>query len=221
LQNRLSGIDVSPARVAVAPVTVVAYKLDAFQNRTNQPDWEAQMAAGIVPETSKLVSAGGGRIIRSEDVKSYSDLFDSFHAWGTISAMEIAAQMYGRTNYGIKSIGGWRFRKNLMPIRETIDADFVMFMAFREGFETGGRVLASMFAGMHTYWKQVGVVCLADLRDGRMVWCILGADRWMDLRLPDSGQHAVQELLRPILGASLISKYGTPRPEPIRPPTDR
>ena len=222
LQNRVAGIEVSTARVAAAPVTIVAYKLDSFENRTRQPDWETQIAAGVVPEMTKLVLASGGRVIGSEDVESHAQLFDSFDAWATTAAMEIAASMHGHADYGKPSIGGWQFRKDLSPLREALGADFVMIMAFRDAFETGGRVLASILSGVHTYWTQVGVVCLADLRDGRMVWCVSDADRWNDLRLPADGQQAVQDLLRPILGDSLISKYGTPPPpEPVGPRTDR
>jgi hypothetical protein len=206
--------------VAVAPAKFVAYELDMSQNRTNQPDWEAQMAAGIVPEMNKLVSASGGRILGPKDVESYA-LFGSFHAWGTTAAMEITAQMYGRADHGTKSIGDWRFDENLTTLREALDADFVMVVVFREAFETDGRAIASMIGGMQTHWKQVGVVCIADLRDGRMVWCVAGVDRWHDLRRPNNGQYAVQQLLGPILGASLISKYGTPRPEPVGPATNR
>ncbi len=224
-QNRLPDIAVSPTRVAAAPVTIVAYELDAFGKRTNCPDCEVQMATGIVPEMTKLVSAAGGRVIRSADVESHSRLFNSLHAWGTIAAMEIAAQLLGRTSYGRQSVGEWRFHKDLAPLREDLGADFVMIMAFREGFETGGRVIASMIGGMHTYWRQVGVVCIADLRDGRMVWCEAGADRWHNLRLPEEGRDAVQYLLRPILGVQLVAKYGTPYRaswgKPSQTPTNR
>jgi hypothetical protein len=219
LQVRMPGIAVRPNRVVVAPVATTAYELDASWNGTLQPTWGAQMVGSIVPELTKLATAAGSRVTKPEDFESCSELFDLFYAWGTAAVMEIAAQMHGRRDYGIRSVSGWRFVGDLAPLRGALDADFVMIMAFRETFETLGRVILN--AGrVFTYWKQVGVACLADLRDGTMVWCVAAADRWHDLRQPVGGQHAVQELLSPIFGASLISKFGTPRPV-LRRPTDR
>ena len=94
-----------------------------------------------------------------------------------------------------------------------MEADYVLTVMFRETHETTGRAIGGALAGMYTYWKQVGVACILDMRDSRMVACNAKVDHWGNLRVEANAERATNELLMELLmphGWSVATSPPTP-----------
>jgi hypothetical protein len=57
-------------------------------------------------------------------------------------------------------------------VRESLDADFALFVVLKQARESTGREVLAALGGVRTVGKQIDAACVADLHDGRMVWCM-------------------------------------------------
>jgi hypothetical protein len=202
-QNRLPDAMVVPSRLVALPPLAAAYELDFFDKRTPKPEWAEAIGGRAAAELVRQTAFLGGFPLPVEKVNacghSCLDLLGGLMRWGVIASMEIAAQMKGRANFRMYSVGDWRAKRDYAPLREAIGADFALFVIVRETYETGGRIAGSLIGGVHTYFKQVGVACVASLLDGRMIWCHADVDQWGDLREPRNTEMLVHSLLADLL----------------------
>jgi hypothetical protein len=148
---------------------------------------------------TRLIQLHGGFDLPLENVKACgqpcASLFVSLIRWGAVASMEIAAQMRGRANFRMYSVGDWQAKRDYAPLRQAIGADYALFVQLRDIWDTTGAAVAKLFAGMHSYFRQVGVACVVSLIDGRMIWCYAESDGWGDLRTAPAAQALVRRLL--------------------------
>jgi hypothetical protein len=171
-----------------------AFELDINGHTTPKQDWADAMELRLAPEVDRWVRHYGGRPI-SPEVEVPDSPSTSFHKWTVTALMEIAGQSTGAKEYGLRSVGQWRFKGDLDWLREAVQTDFVLLSLFRDIRQTTGRVIGGLIGGVHTYFTQVGVACVIDLRDGRMVWCNARRDKWGDLAERHWTERAVADLL--------------------------
>jgi hypothetical protein len=107
-----------------------------------------------------------------------------FMRWGTVATLEIGLQREGIRNYRFHSVADWGFRGDLAAVRGSLDADFALFVTLKQARETTGRQVLAVLGGGHTLGKQIDAACVADLHDGRMVWCMSMRDDRGDLQNP-------------------------------------
>jgi hypothetical protein len=93
----------------------------------------------------------------------------------------------------------WSLGEAVGPLRETYDADYALFVYFRDSFSSGGRV-ALIFVGALLGvgipgGQQVGFASLVDLRTGNVVWFNRLASGTGDLRKADLARGASDNLL--------------------------
>jgi hypothetical protein len=122
---------VIPARLTVLPTIVHAYELDASGNRESKQGWEDQMAFYITPEVERLAVRDGARLFRTADVHLCMPLYAKLWRWLESASMEIAVQKTGRADFRMYSVGNWRYRGDLAPLRAALGSDFLLIAQFR------------------------------------------------------------------------------------------
>jgi hypothetical protein len=198
-EKRLKGREPVLSRLAVMPVVTIAVEKDFNGATMPKPAWEEAMAKNAGSEVLRLVTARGGFEVPEEKVEDCGqdclELMSRLMKWGTTSSFEIAAQMHGRADFGVRSVGGWRTTRDYGPLRRAIGADYVLFVVLRDIWDTTGAAIGKVFAGIHSSFRQVGVACIASLVDGRMIWCHVEVDRGGDLRTAPGARRLVELLL--------------------------
>jgi hypothetical protein len=199
LANRAPNTIIVLSRVVALPAVAISVEVDA----SDQSQWDEQrenaMFSAINPELQKQAREKGALAFPEEQIKacgkecSFQVL--TLRKQGISAAMEIAVQMEGMHDYHATSVADWRIYGNYAQLRKTTGADYALFVLMRDLRETTGRGVANFFTGRHTYFKQVGVACVADLAKRSMVWCHTESDAWGDLRNPQEARRAVQKLL--------------------------
>jgi hypothetical protein len=196
LQNRVAGNDIPPLRLVALPPQVMVYALDA----NGQRSFEEQPSSSVGDRSERALRAiadeKGVRLAEREALVACGAPCASFLRWGTVATLEIGLQREQIRNYGFHSVADWGFGADLSFVRQTLDADFALFVTLKQARETTGRqVLAVLGAGL-TIGKQIDAACVADLHDGRMVWCTSEKDDRGDLENRGRVPHVLRKLLR-------------------------
>ncbi len=92
----------------------------------------------------------------------------------------------------------WSLGSDVQTLRDVYDADYALFIFFRDSFSTGGRVALIMAAAVFGVGvpggQQVGFASLVDLNTGNILWFNTLASGFGDLREPDSAEEATEAL---------------------------
>ena len=92
----------------------------------------------------------------------------------------------------------WSLGSDVQALRDVYDADYALFVFFRDSFSTGGRVALIMAAAVFGVGvpggQQVGFASLVDLNTGNILWFNTLASGFGDLREPDSAEEATEAL---------------------------
>jgi hypothetical protein len=93
----------------------------------------------------------------------------------------------------------WTLGPDVQALREVYDADYALFVFFRDSFSTGGRVALIMVAAVFGVGvpggQQIGFASLVDLNTGNILWFNTLASGFGDLRDPGSAEEATDDLL--------------------------
>lgn len=220
-QKRVPDAPMAPARMVVMPATVLAFELDAFDERTLQEEATDAMRSNVDDAVRAEAAARGIRFVTREldnQDQATKLLYAHLWRWTARVSLEIAAQATGRRDFGRHSVGDWRFPGNVAPLAAALQADTALSVFVRDTSETTGRRLMGGVAGVYTYWKKIGVACLVSLHDGRMVWCETKVDAWFDLKDPKVAAIAIGELLAGLDGPGARRRSTPLAPlEPRRP----
>lgn len=96
----------------------------------------------------------------------------------------------------------WTLGPGVAVLRDTYDADYALFVFFRDSFASGGRVAVIVLAAVLGVGvqggTQTGFASLVDLRTGNIVWFNRMASGVGDLREPDSARGATENLLEDV-----------------------
>jgi hypothetical protein len=220
-QNRVPDVPIAPARMVVMPVTVLAFELDASDERTLQEEATDAMRSNVDDAVRAEAAARGIRFVTREldnQDQGTKSLYGRLYRWTAKVSLEIAAQATGRRDFGRHSVGDWRFPGDLAPLAAALQAETALSVFVRDTSETTGRRLMGGLGGVYTYWKKIGVACLVSLHDGRMVWCETKVDAWFDLKDPKVASDAIGELLAGLGGPGAKRRSTPSMPlEPRRP----
>ncbi len=186
--------------MVVLPAAVKTFELDANNDRTEQRDEivRSNIDAAIRAEANALGIRVFARELDAQEppVKA---LYARLWRWIPRVSVEIAAQQMGRRDFGLHSVGDWRFPESLAPLGSALQADTALTVFMSDTHDTGGRAFAMAVTGGHTYWTKVGTACAVSLRDGRMIWCRSRVDAWGDLKSASVASSAVGDLLAGLL----------------------
>jgi hypothetical protein len=198
-QNRAPDTEIVPNRTVVLPPIVSAYRLDAFDKLQADRKRAKMLVDVFVPEIERQRRLRGLNLFPREKIKECGEPcleeLKSLMEWGADASLEIAAKMGGRTDFNRDSVVDWEAWRSYDRLRNAMSADFVLIVRVSDTSSTGGRLLLSALAGMHTSWTQIVSVCVADLHHGRMVWCDSKVDGSGLLTDPENVQAIFSELL--------------------------
>jgi len=178
------------------PPVALIYALDASNNREGQEQPSNLIAASLEKYLDEIMDENGAGMADSDDLRTCSALCVRFMRWGVIASLEIGAQRAEIRNYGRHSVADWMFHGDLSPMREALDADYALLTVFKQARETTGRQVLNVLGGGYTVGKQIDIACVADLRDGHMVWCASKKEDRHDLGEDDQARSVLAELLR-------------------------
>ncbi len=93
----------------------------------------------------------------------------------------------------------WGLGPEVRVLREDHDADYGLFIFFRDAYSSPGRIaviVVGILVGIPVaQGQQVGRASLVDLRTGEIIWFNLLTDLSGDLRTPEAASNAVTKLL--------------------------
>jgi hypothetical protein len=206
---RASGEFERPAhtvRVLLMPPDVALYEITPAGLLEPKADWTAAGEANVHDALARLVRQHHGELVdykgpqgqvsllRPQDVQ----LVKLHEAVGST----ILAHKYGDPYYALptkKGIFDWTLGEGVSSLREGYDADYALFVYFRDSIASPGRVViivvGTMFGAEVPGGTQVGFASLVDLHTGDVEWFNLLSSKGGDLRDPDSAYHATAQLL--------------------------
>jgi hypothetical protein len=193
LATTVPDVNVVPNRLTLFPANVVLFEL-GIDFVTERPDWSKTAAGHVDSALAQLGVPSGMRILDKKALAKTEVRYWPFHVWSEDALRQINSQLEGRTDFKRHSVAEWRFRHSLASWRTALNSDFVMVVLFREGHSTPGRIAANIVAPIG-FGRQMGIACIADLRDGRMVWCSQTTDPLGDLRDASGAETAVRALV--------------------------
>jgi hypothetical protein len=202
LQNRVVGNTVPRPRLVALPPQVIVYTVDASDHRSleDQPSSDVVVeAAGAMRE---IVDGRGVRFVGRDAFVACGMPCARLLRWGAIATLEIGLQREQIRNYGFHSVTNWGFRGDLSVARQSLDADYALFATLKQTRQTTGRKVLMALGGGYTIGKQLDAACVADLRDGRMIWCTSAKDETGDLQDPGRVPQVMRMLLRDLFDPS-------------------
>lgn len=181
LQNRAAGNAIPKPGLVAMPPQVIVYTLDASNHRS----FEEQPSASVVIQAEGalrgIIDPQGVRFAGRDALVACGISCAIFFRWGSLATLEIGLQREGIRNYRRHSVADWGFGADLSAVRQSLGADFALFVTLKQARQTTGREVLMVLAGGYTLGKQIDSACVADLHDGRMVWCTSMRDDRGDL----------------------------------------
>ncbi len=144
----------------------------------------------------KIAGSHRARFADREALAACGPACAHFYQWGGRATLEIGLQREQIKSFGFHSVSDWAFHDDLSAVRASLESDFVLFVTLKQTREPNGQ--KTVIAPGHTYihGKQIDAACVADLRDGAMVWCTSLQDDIGDIADPGRVLVAIHAMLR-------------------------
>jgi len=195
-----SKVETGSGRILLLPTDVLVSELSAGGLLEPKAQWTA--------DAKKAVRAGLNAELREMglDVVHYQKPGDA----GDLQALKLHAAV-GQAVLVHKYSPGqslptkqgpldWTTGETVRTLGGGHDADYAMFVYFRDSFVSSGRGALIVFAALLGVGvpsgRQAGFASLVDLRTGEMVWFTRLASEAGDLRKPEQARKACRYLLR-------------------------
>ncbi len=194
------GVRITTPRMAAMEANVEIRERDINGMYTLKSDWTELAKKNVDQAIESIGEANGVDVFDRSAIGQAEPPYGAFVNWIERSVSEISAQRRGLIDTGRRSVTEWRFHYGgLDEWQKTLDADFVLVVLFRDAHLTTGAAVANVFSMVRVYPLQIGMACVVDLRDGRLVWCEDSVSTIGNLRLLSSAWLAVDSLLTPLL----------------------
>jgi len=194
------------ARVLLLPPDIEVYELTAAGLKEPKADWTASakqyveegLRTELQTKTAKLMVYRRPENLLMENVhQQIIKLHDA--VGGAILTHQFVPNMQLPTKTGQFD---WSLGEGVSILREEFDADYAMFVFFRDSYSSAGRVAMATVTTILTLGHvvprgglQVGFASLVDLHSGNILWFDRLVDSGGDLREADDALEAVQDLL--------------------------
>jgi hypothetical protein len=185
--------------VAVPP-HVLIYTLDISTNTTVEDQPTEAIANTAREELRKNIDRHRARFADREALAACGPACAKLYQWGGRATLEIALQQQQIHNFGHHSVSDWAFHDDLSAVRASLGADYMLFVMLKQTREPNGQ--KTVIAPGHTYihGKQIDAACVADLRDGAMVWCTSLQDDYGDIADPGRVLVAIYAMVKELFG---------------------
>jgi hypothetical protein len=199
-QSRVRDVPIATAQIAALPIGRVAYTRDTFEARVEKEEWANGMQGFMNPVLQRVVTGCGGRVVEDRELEECVPCA-RLSQWAANAGIEVAAYKAGRGEGRRRSVADWVYTGDVTPVQKALGAQAALVVAFKDTREAAA-------------WKKLGVACLVDLADGRMLWCEAREDMLTDLSKLAGAQRAMEQLIGPIFGGLNPSCAARPAPAP-------
>lgn len=196
LQNRVPADAISPDRLVAVPPHVLIYTLDLNTHAAVEDQPTEAIATTAAEVLRKNVDRQRARFADREALAACGPACAKFYQWGGRATLEIGLQREQIKSFGFHSVSDWAFHDDLSAVRASLGADFILFVTLKQTRQPNGQ--RTVYAPGHTYihGAQIDAACVADLRDGAMVWCTSLQDDIGDLADPGRVLVAIHAMLK-------------------------
>jgi hypothetical protein len=195
-QNRVAASTVARARLVALPPQVIVYTLDASDSRSPEEGPSSDLGSDAQDALREVIDARGVRFAGRDALVACGVPCARLLRWGAVATLEAGLQREQIRNYGFHSVTNWGFRGDLSTVRQSLDADYALFATLKQTRQSTGRKVLMALGGGYTIGKQIDAACVADLRDGHMIWCASQKDDSGDLQDPGRVPQVMRALLR-------------------------
>lgn len=189
---------IKPVRVLLMPPDVAVLELAAAGVPLPRADWTALAQDGLVEAVADTVNSQGAEMVRyrrAEGIVPYADEHLEAVALHETVLQTILTYRYSpseqRVSLPTKQEGlDWTLGESVMPIRADYDADYALFLIYRQATSTPGRALIAaaslaLFGFIQPTSQSVGFASLIDLNTGAVIWTNLLQGQSLDVNQPD------------------------------------
>lgn len=195
-------------RVLLMPPDIVVLEIATTGLPLPQAQWTSTAERELVATAEATIAEHGGRLVRyrpADGVVPYApahrpavDLHNA--VLGTILDHRYSA---GPSAPKLSTKGkhlDWSLGETVAPLRDDYDADYALFLVYRQANATGGRALLAaasfvLFGAIAPTSQAIGLASLVDLHSGEVVWTnVLQGQAW-DMSRPDGLDDKGRKLL--------------------------
>lgn len=200
------------ARVLLMPPDVLVLEATAAGLTFPKPDWTATAESELVAAAEARLAEHGASLMRyrpAEGVVPYAPAhLPAIELHETVLSTILtfrysSAPSSDQRAPRLETKGehlAWTLGDTVGPLREDYDADYALFLIFRQVTSSGGRALLSaaaayFFLAIGPTSQAIGLASLVDLHSGEVVWTNVLQGQGMDIGNPDNLDHKGRELL--------------------------
>jgi len=201
--DRLESVTESP-RVILMPPDIRYYLLTASGLPEPRADWTKAAQENFTSATTDFARSIGTdlTILDPDDIGETEIAYEQLHS---AVGMTILTHHFGMTKLPTKGNGqvfDWSLGSDISSLAERHDADYALFVYYRDYQASGGRVafaiLAAAAGGVVPTGSEHGFASLVDLRSGDVVWFNVVGAGGGELREEAGATAAVNTLFKDI-----------------------
>ncbi|MDN5850605.1 MAG: hypothetical protein L0H63_13365 [Nitrococcus sp.] len=187
-----------PVRVLLMPPDIAALEIAAAGVPLPRADWTTQAQDGLIDAVEDTLESHGAEIVRyrsAEGIVPYADEHLEAVALHETVLQTILTYRYSPAQQQLslptKPEGlDWTLGESVAPIRADYDADYALFLIYRQATSTTARALLAaasvvLFGFIQPTSQSVGFATLIDLESGAVIWTNLLQGQSLDVNEPD------------------------------------
>ncbi|MDN5869834.1 MAG: hypothetical protein L0H73_03810 [Nitrococcus sp.] len=187
-----------PVRVLLMPPDVAALELAAAGLALPRADWTTTAQDALVQAVENTLAGHGAELVhyrRAEGIVPYAEEHLEAVALHETVLQTILTYRYSparqRLSLPTKPAGlDWTLGESVAPIRADYEADYALFLMYRQVTSTAARALLTavsvvLFGAIQPTGQSVGFASLIDLDSGAVIWTNLLQGQSFDVNAPD------------------------------------
>jgi hypothetical protein len=186
-----------PERLGFIEANVLVSELDFDGQLIPREDWTRAGTSSVEAVVRARLRSNGAKSLQANGIEE--EAYNHFFRWTDRALSQILSRLEGDAFPETKSVTQWRYEKPIADWQGLLGVTHLLVVRFRDAHQTTGRTVANLFGGVTVHARQVGIACVVNLSNGRIVWCehkVTGAG---DLRSAMAAKPAVDQLLKPLL----------------------
>lgn len=199
----------APPRVLLMPPDVTVIEVGSAGVPLPRADWTSAVEDALVTETREILAKRGAELVRyespGEGVTPYREAdIPAVHMHQSVLQAVLAHHYASGGATGslpAEAPRDWTLGASVTPLRDAYDADFAMFLLYRQATTSVGRTVLNtlqlvLFGYPQANSRSVGFASLVDLETGAVVWTNLVQGNSFDANEPDNLPGRTRKLLR-------------------------
>jgi len=200
-------------RVLLTPPQVLVLELGPGGVPLPRADWTRETEAALTEAAAETLRDRGGALLRYRSpegaaayepahlpaVRLHSTVRDTILTY-RYGAGQRPGGRRGLTLANKEGRFDWTLGETVGPLRKDYEADYALFVTYRQLTSSGGRALLSaaaffLFGQLSPTSQSIGLASLVDLHNGRVIWTNVLRGQGFDVSKPDTVRDRFEELL--------------------------